>query len=175
VPKGITHVRLVVLVALAAGAFFAWRALFPTEERRIRARIGELEETVNASPSADGVGRLADAARLLSYFTDDVVIEPGAPYTPIRGRHALVAVLHRAAEPGGFSLAFEDLSVTLAPSGSEAAVTMTATLTWTNSRTGERTVDAREIEVDLRKVNDEWQIAAARAVQTLERPSTSPF
>lgn len=161
--------RAVLVLGILAAAFLTWRVLFPSDEQRIRARIAELETAVNTR-SGDGVGRLADAARLLSFFTDDVVIEPGGPYPPIRGRQALVAVLGRASEPGGFELAFEDVSVNVASSGSDAAARLTATLTWTNARTGERSLDAREIEADLRKIEGEWKIAGARAVEILHRP-----
>lgn len=160
---------ILVAIALAVAAFFTWRVLFPSDAQRIHARIGELATAVNTR-SSDGIGRLADAARMLSFFTADVVIEPGAPYAPIHGRQALVAVLGRASEPGGFTLAFEDVSVEVAPSGTDATARMTATLTWTNARTGERSLDAREIEVDLREIDGEWTIAGARAIDTLERP-----
>lgn len=167
--RGFSLVRVAVLVGILAAVLVAWRFLFPGDEHRIRGRIEELERAVNTR-SGEGAGRLADAVRLLSFFTEDVLIEPGTPYQPIRGRQALVAVLGRASEPGGFELAFEDVSVDVR-SAENAAARLTATLTWTNARTGDRTFDAREVEVDMRKIGGEWTIAGARAVETLERPS----
>jgi ketosteroid isomerase-like protein len=166
--RGFSLVRVAIIVGTVAAAFVAWRFLFPDDEHRIRARIEELETAVNTR-SGEGAGRLADAARLLSFFTDDVLIEPGAPYPPIRGPQAVVAVLGRAREPGGFELAFEDVSVDVGPAGT-ATARLTATLSWINARTGEGTLDAREVAVDLRETAGEWKIAGARAVETLERP-----
>lgn len=164
------NARAIAIVAAALLAGLAWWILSPSDERRIRARLDEIEDTVN-SEASDGLGRLADAARLASFFTEDVVIEAGQPYPPMRGRQALMAAVSAAGSAaGGFELALVDVEVAVGPAEAEATAHLTATLTWTNVQTGERTIDAREIELTLRELNDEWLVSAARPLETIQRP-----
>jgi ketosteroid isomerase-like protein len=109
--KGANVVRLVVALLAVIGGWLAWKTLFPSEEQRIRARLDQIVDTVNA-PSSDDLGKLADAARLASFFTDDVTIDPGPPYPTMRGRDAVVAAAAAAGRAaGGFELSFADVQV----------------------------------------------------------------
>jgi ketosteroid isomerase-like protein len=166
--RGANLVWLLVVVFLAVGGWLAWTIFFPSEEQLIRSRLDEIVDTVNA-PSTDGVGKLADAARLASFFTEDVTIDAGGPYPPMRGREAVVGAAAAAGRAAaGFELAFVDIQVAVGETNT-AAAHLTATLTWTNAQTGERTVDAREVELALRKEAGEWRVAAATPVQVLTR------
>jgi ketosteroid isomerase-like protein len=167
--KGANVVRLLLALFAVTGGWLAWRTLFPSEEQRIRARLDQIVDTVNA-PSADGLGKMADAARLASYFTADVTIDPGQPYPPMRGRDAVVAAAAAAGRAaGGFELSFADVEVAVG-NGDTATAHLTLTLTWTNAQTGAPTLDAREIELALRKEAGEWRVATATPVETLQRP-----
>jgi ketosteroid isomerase-like protein len=167
--KGSNIVRLLLALFAVVGAWLGWKTLFPSEEQRIRARLDQIVDTVN-TPPADGLGQIADAARLASYFTEDATIDPGAPYPTLRGRDAIVAAAAAAGRAaGGFELSFADVEVTVRDADT-AAAHLTLTLTWTNVQTGAPTMDAREVELALRKEAGEWRVAGATPVQTLERP-----
>jgi hypothetical protein len=154
---------LLVIVAVAAGAWYLW----PSEERQIRRRHAELAKVFNERP-ADGFGLVARAAQLSRFFTDDVVVEPGRGAGPIVGRERLLALAARAPNSGdGYRLDFVDISVDV--SGETAASAMTATLASHNSETGQREVDAHEVALEWLR-SDEWRIARIRLVETLERP-----
>jgi ketosteroid isomerase-like protein len=169
-PRGSTVVGGVLAILLAAGGWLAWKTLFPSDEQRIRARLDDIAEAVNARSDGDGLNRLADAARLASFFTEDVAIDPGPPHAPIRGREAVVATASSAGRAaGGVELSFVDVQVAVGDAGA-ATAHMTLQLTWTNAQTRERTIDAREIALTLREVEREWRVARVSPVQTLERP-----
>ena len=72
---------------------------------------------------------------------------------------------------GGFELSFVDVQVAVGDGGDTATAHLTLTLTWTNVQTGAPTMDAREVELALRKEAGEWRVAGATPVETLERPS----
>jgi ketosteroid isomerase-like protein len=168
VARGSNLVWLLFVVFLAIAGWLAWKIFFPSEEQLVRARLGEIVDTVNAR-SSDGLGKLADAARLASFFTEDVAIDAGDPYPPMRGREAVVGAAAAAGRAAaGFELAFVDAQISIGEAGS-ATAHLTATLTWTNAQTGERTVDAREVELALRKEAGEWRVARATPVQVLTR------
>jgi ketosteroid isomerase-like protein len=168
--KGANVVWFLLAVFAVVAAWLAWKTLFPSEEQRIRARLDEIVDTVNA-PSADGLAKLADAARLVSFFTEDVTIDPGVPYPTMRGRDAIVAAAAAAGRAaGGFELSFVDVQVAVGDGGDTATAHLTVTLTWTNVQSGAPTMDAREVELALRKEAGEWRVAGATPVETLERP-----
>jgi ketosteroid isomerase-like protein len=167
--RGSNLVWLIFSLFAVISGWLAWKTLFPSEEQRIRARLDEIVETVNA-PSADGLGKIADAVRLASFFTEDVTIEPGQPYPTMRGRDAVVAAAAAAGRAaGGFELSFADVQVAVGD-GETATAHLTLTLTWTNAQTGAPTMDAREVELALRKEEGEWRVAVATPVATLQRP-----
>lgn len=167
--KGANVVRLLLALFVVVGAWLAWKTLLPSEERRIRARLDQIVDMVNA-PTTDGLGKLADAARLASYFTEDVTIDPGHPYPTMRGRDAVVAAAAAAGRSsGGFELSFADVDVAVG-NDDTATAHLTLTLTWTNVQTGAPTMDAREVELGLRKEAGEWRVATASPVETLQRP-----
>jgi ketosteroid isomerase-like protein len=168
--KGANVVRLLLALFAVVGAWLAWKTLFPSEEQRIRARLDQIVATVNAQ-STDGLDKLADAARLASFFTEDVTIDPGTPYPTLRGRDAIVGAAAAAGRAsGGFELSFADVQVAVGDGGDTATAHLTLTLTWTNVQTGAPTIDAREVEIALRKEGGEWRVAGATPVETLRRP-----
>lgn len=161
-------VGLLVVILIAAAGWFAWVTFFPSDERRIRARLDEIVDTVNAR-SSDGLSRIADAARLASFFTEDVTIDPGPPYPVMQGRDAILAAASAAGRgAGGFELAFVDVQVAMGGTGT-ATAHLTLTLTWPNVQTSGSTVDAREVQLALREEAGEWRVAGGAPVQTLQR------
>lgn len=156
---------LLVLVAAAIAGWLLY-ALWPSEERRVLRRLGALEEVINDRPR-DGLAMVARTAQLSKFVEEDIVLEPGRGAGAIHGRERLIALASRAPNAGGaFALRFVDESVTV--NGRQALVRLTATLSWIDGR-GEENVDAREVELALRK-SDDWRIARVTAINALEKP-----
>jgi ketosteroid isomerase-like protein len=64
-------------------------------------------------------------------------------------------------------VALEDVTVVKRPDTAVADVTLTATITRTDTASGERTMDAREFALEMQKEGGEWLIARVMAVDTL--------
>jgi hypothetical protein len=164
------HSRLTTILAAATLAAIAWGAysFWPSEERRLRARIDALEEIVNERPR-DGIALVTRTAQLTAFFEEDVVLDPGRGAGAIRGRERLIALASRVPNSGNaFNVRFVDVSVSI--DGADALVRLTATIRWVDAR-GEENVDAREAEFAVRK-SDDWRIARITAIDVLERPQS---
>jgi len=142
------------------------------EEREIARRLNELAETASVDVDENPVIRMANAARVGRYFTEDGLIERGENAAPIQGRGAVVALAAQA------RTAVEDLrirftDVEIRVSGSDTAV---AHLTLVVSGRGEEkpstgsSIDARELRLTFRKIDGDWLIARVESLETLERP-----
>jgi hypothetical protein len=160
-------VRGVVIVALAVLAYFAWRSRATDDEREILARLDALRNDINTS-ATDGLGAVAHAVQIGSYFTDDVVIELGDGASPIRGRDTLVGIAARLQpRTAAFRLELDDVSVEMVPAGEAADVTLTASFVRRSLTSGEESRDAREFALVCKKGGGDWQIARVTAIDTL--------
>ena len=158
---------LAAFIALAVTGFVAWR-VWPSEEHRVRSRLDAVAAVVNEQPK-DGLGQIARAAQLSKFLTDDVVLEPGRGAGVIQGRERLLALASRAPNDGEpYKLEFVDVSVEI-PGDNVASAHLTVTLSTRNIETGERDVDAREVELQLRRMDD-WRISRITLIDTLEKP-----
>ena len=155
------------LLALAVLAWFAWRSRESGDERAIRQRIEALRKELNSS-TTDGLGTLAHAAQIGSYFTDDVTIELGEGATPIRGRDTLMGMAARLQpRTAAFRLDLDDISVEMAPAAEAADVLLTASFVRRSLSTGEESRDAREFSLVCQKSAGTWRIARVTAIDTL--------
>lgn len=150
------------LVAVAWGAYLFW----PSDERKVRGRLDALAEVLNERPR-DGLGMVAQTAQLTTFFTEDVILEPGGRAGAIRGRERLLALASRAPAVREFEIDFVDVSVEV--TGETAASRMTATLTSRPDPAESESVDAREIDVQWRR-EDDWRIARITLIDPLQRP-----
>jgi len=161
--------RAGVLVLLALALYFALTRLWPDDERRIRDTLDELAAVVSA-PAGDGIALVTRAAQLGSFFADDVVIDLGRPFNPIHGRETIVGLAARMQIPGeGLDVRFVDVTVDLLPGGDVAVVRLTATVRAHGQSVLDRTLDAKELEMRLRKVGGDWTIDEVLGVETIER------
>jgi ketosteroid isomerase-like protein len=156
-----------VAVAALAIAAVAW-ALWPeSDERAIRRRLTEVADEANTG-SGEGLETVAKAARVGRYFTEAVAVDFGAGAPPVSGRQTLIAMATRLQAPAAsLVVALEDITVVKRPDTAVADVTLTATITRTDTASGERTMDAREFALEMRKEGGEWLIARVMAVDTL--------
>ena len=156
--------RVAVAVCAGAVAVYAWQQLFPSEERRIRRQLDRIEEDANdLSPDLSGA---AVAARLSTYFTEDVTIDPGGGVAPLRGRETILALARTAGVRGQTRVEIKDADVRVAPEETSAAVTMTVMIT-TDAGTGKEALDARELALTMVKRESSWLISHVTAVDTL--------
>ncbi len=114
------------------------------------------------------LGLVTRAARIGSYLTEDVTLDLGDGSAPVQGRDTVMGMAARLQSGGSaFTVAFED--VTIAVTGSAADVTLTATVTHPGTDRSEPSIDARELDVGMRKVDGEWLIARVTAVEPLTK------
>ena len=164
-----TVMRLALVLALAGLGYVLYSWYWPSDEGRIRDALDDLAATVS-EPGGDGLGQMARAARLGGFFAQDVVVDLGRPYTRIEGRDTIMALAAKVQVPGeGMDVRFVDVTVEVAPGGADAVVHLTATVA-SRGRPLENSLDAKELEMTWRKVDDTWLIARVTGVDTLERP-----
>jgi len=159
--------RSVLVLALAALAWWAWRSRETDDERAIRARIEALRNEINAS-TPDGLGTLAHAAQIGSYFTEDVTIELGEGTSAIHTRDTLMGIAARLQpRTAAFRLEVDDVSVDMVPGAPAADVLLTASFVRRSLSTGEESRDAREYSLVCQKEGNTWRIARVTAIDTL--------
>jgi hypothetical protein len=164
-----TVTRLALVLALAGLGYVLYSWYWPGDEGRIQEALDDLAATVG-EPGGDGLGQMARAARIGSFFARDVVIDLGQPYARIEGRDTLMALAAKMQVPGeGLDVRFVDVSIDVAPGGTDAVVHLTATVA-SRGRPFDSGLDAKELEMNWRKVDDTWLIAHVTGVSTLERP-----
>lgn len=161
--------KLALVVAVVLGFGVAgWFLVGPAEEgAAVRARLREFSDEVNRSPS-DG-NPYARAARIGSFFTDDVDIDLGQGTAPIKGRETIVGMAERLQpRTAAFTLKFEDVTVVMGPGGDAADVHLTAEFIRRSITTGEQSFDAREFTIGMRRVGDAWKMERVTAIDTLK-------
>jgi hypothetical protein len=164
-PSG-TIIAAVLLGMLSMGILYRY---WPSDERAVRRHLVHLAEVLSPSAAESEVAHITRLAALREYFAPDVRIAFGGQ--EITSRDALIGLLSRwTPPPGGFSVEFVDETVTLAGDRTTAQISLTAKLASKNVRTGESTVDAREVALAMAKVNRDWVITSAEMRATLERP-----
>jgi hypothetical protein len=156
------------MIAVAAAGIWTWTAFFQGEDRVIRRRLNALATEINEG-TVDGVGLVARAAMIGSFFTDDVLVDLGRGTAPIHGRETVVGMAARLQpRTAAFKIALDDVDVDVAPDGAAADVNLTATFTRQEAAPAERTIDAREFRLRMKKVRGNWLIANVTAVEPLK-------
>ena len=163
------QLRALGAAAIVAAGVWAWFAWWPSDERAIRRRLGDLAATVkDAAP--EGIVTVARAAQIGSYFTPDVVIDLGQGSGPISGRESLIAAAARLQpRSDDVTLEFDEVSVEVNAEAGVADVALAAVVTRRNTATGERATDARELQLGMTKDEGVWRIARVAAVDALRR------
>lgn len=156
--------RAVLLVAAAIVAFWAWRAWWPTDAQQIMRRLQTFASDFNDS-TTDGLGTVARAAKIGTYFTDDIIVDLGKGTPPIQGRETLMGMTARLQpRTAAFTLELLDINVDMR-SESTAEVNLTAAFRRRSLATGEESIDARELLLAMVKVNGEWRASLVKTVE----------
>jgi SnoaL-like domain len=159
--------RLLAVGAALLVGVVVWRFWAPGDERAIRGRLADFTREFNES-TTDGLGTVARAARLGSFFTEDVVVDLGQGSAPIHGRETLIGMAARLQpRTGAFALELDDISVAVGPDGA-AEVNLTAAFRRRSAATGDETLDAREFRLGMVRAGGEWRIGRVTAVDTLK-------
>jgi uncharacterized protein (TIGR02246 family) len=155
------EIRIVGIAAVViAAAMFAWRTVFPSDERQIRRQLTHVAEEVNEQ--RQGLSAIAHAADVASAFADDVVIDLGEG-APIRGRDTLMAIVARLQpRTSRYEVRIRDMNVRVDAPGT-ASVDLSATTS------GENGMDAREFQLQMVKREGKWLIARVTPVRVLEK------
>jgi hypothetical protein len=160
-----TVLLITVVAVLTAGAWFLLRR--GDDGAPVRRRLQQFVDDVNRG-ATDNRSPDMRAAQFGSFFTDDIEIDLGRGAALIKGRDTLVAMTGRL-QPriAAFSLRFEDINVTVAPGGQSAEVHLTAEF-MNRSAPNDRSLDAREFTIDMRRDGEEWRMRRVAAVETLK-------
>ena len=158
---------ILVSLAVLVLAVVAWRYWMPDDKRDVRRRLNAFAAEFNETTAA-GVATIAHAARIGTYFTEDVVIELGDGAPPIRGRQTLIAMATRLQpRTSAFTLELLDQNVTIS-SPSTADVSVTAAFRRRGPVAGEDAVEARELALKMVKTGRDWRVSEVKAVETFK-------
>jgi hypothetical protein len=160
-------VRAGVVAVAGLCLVFAWRSWTSSEERAIRGRLDALTTDVNRTVG-EGLGSVVRAADIGSFFTDDVVVDLGEGAAPIVGRTTLVGMAARLQRrTAAFRLRLDDVGVRVAPGGTAADVSLTASFALREETAEGESMDAREFALSMTKASGVWKISRVAAVDTL--------
>jgi hypothetical protein len=154
-----------VLLLVGAAAYLFW----PSEARRVRARVLATAAALSSRPGEGDIDRLARLAGLAKGLAPDVVIEaePGGP--SVRGREAVATVASQfAGAAGSQQITLEDIAVAVDDTRSRATVTAIAHVT--SATPGPASArDGELVRIELVKSGDQWLIARAAPEAALTR------
>jgi hypothetical protein len=158
---------LLVVIAVVVAGVAAWRHFVPNDVSDVHRRLDAFAAEFNKS-TADTLATVAHAARIGTYFTDDVVVELGEGAPPIRGRQTLIAMATRLQpRTSAFSLELVDQNVTIS-TPSTADVSVTAAFRRRGRASGEDAVEARELALKMVKVGGEWLVREVKSVDAFK-------
>ena len=154
-----TVVASFVAVVMAAALYYAY---WPNEERIIRGRLNDIASIVTVPRAETDIGRIGRVADLRDYLSPNLHVRFGAQETT--SRDEVLGVLAQWKPPDGIKVEFVDMQVAVDSTRQDAAsVYLTAKMT------GRDSVDAREANVRLSKVDGKWVVTAAETRETLTR------
>jgi len=128
--------------------------------RAIKGRLGELAAALSISSDEADTARLTRLAKVRRYLSDDVRVRVGTPPVEFGPRDALLGGLSSWAPPGGADVQFVDLQVSI-DSDTEARAQTSVELTTRDPRTGQPTVDARDVNIAVALRDGVWVVTSA--------------
>ncbi len=162
--------RWVGAVLVVGAAVWGYGLLFPSPEDEIRRQLDALAEAASVAPGATNLERMARAARLGRFVTEDVVIDLGGRLSAARGRQAVIGVAARTpVSADGVAFEFLDERIVLAGDAVSATVTVTVRGTGVSLATGDEWADTIELDMRWQEVADQWLVASVTAVEAIQR------
>jgi hypothetical protein len=159
-------IRAILVAALIALGIWSWGIFFPSPEKVIRKRLGELAKVASFSSKEGLVAKAWNANMLADYFTEDVEVTveiPGSQHT-LSGRAELMqAAAGARSAVSSLSIEFPDIKVTLAPDRTSAVVNLTAR----GKIPDDKDYYLQELRMRMVKVKRDWLINQVETVKTL--------
>ncbi|HUE89041.1 MAG TPA: nuclear transport factor 2 family protein [Vicinamibacterales bacterium] len=160
--------HLIAVVVVAAGLWFGWQWLFPSDEAQIVGVLERIADGVSSSAEDGELGRLARAASLRNQFAPDVTVDAGPPFQRLRGREAMIGAAARTSgSVRNLEITFPDVAIAIASDRQSATAVVTAEARFDEG--GGRGIDARELELGFTRHEGNWVISAVTIVQPLQR------
>jgi hypothetical protein len=98
----------------------------------------------------------------------DIVVDAGPTFRRLNGRDAIIGALARLNTTiADLEVRFADVQITVTGDGSSAQVYLTAEARY-RDHAGSRGLDARELDISMRRVDGSWLVAGVALVRTLE-------
>jgi ketosteroid isomerase-like protein len=159
-----TQNRWLLLGGLAAAVALVGYFLMPSEERRVRARLDALVETLGTPSNEPDVARLARVARLRGYFADDAAVYfEREDHEPIRGRDQILGLAAGAlTQLGPFSVELQNLRIAIREGAAVADVRFESRLVSRDPKADPATLDGRAVGLTLTKIDGTWLVSSAR-------------
>jgi hypothetical protein len=147
-------------VAVAVVAAVVGAGYYLGDRRQIRHQLDALAATATVNGTESDLDRLARAARIGGFFTEDVVVRRTEDNSAFVGGRRGVAEMATAAaaEHRSMKVSIDKVNITLTD-GSTATARMTVVVS-TNNPDAE-SVNVRQVTATLRKVNRTWLISQA--------------
>jgi hypothetical protein len=162
-------------VAMLALSMTLAAACGNSDERAIRDQMAAIAQALTVAPSDGELGRLGRIAALRRALAPEIQLSTGVAPRPgvqippeVSGRDAVLALAGRwVPPPGGVTIEFVDVEVTLDDSRTTAQVYCTAKVA--SGSPEKPLVDARELIVALAKRDAGWLVTSVRPEDTLAR------
>jgi hypothetical protein len=162
-------VAILACIGLVFGAGAAASRWLGGEEARIGRRLEAMAGVFNRVNDQSGLRRLATAAELGRYFSEDVNVSIGP--RRIAGReHLVAAVVQIDAGVSDLRISLGNLDLELSPDGLTATAACTIRASGRVRATDERWREMAELEFDLRKAPHGWEVATVRSASAIESP-----
>lgn len=162
--------RIILLVVLAAIAFWLWTVFFPSPEKIIRKRLLNMAGDVSFSRDQNNLVQLAHAQSVAGFFNTNVVLDltlPGHTGQMNLDRDEITqAVMASRQQATEIDVKFPDINVTVAPDKNSA----TADVTLDGTVSGERDAILQELKFAFDKVDGHWLISRVETVRVLSPP-----
>jgi hypothetical protein len=159
-------IRVILVAALVALGFWGWGVFFPSPEKVIRKRLGELATVASFSSKEGLVAQAWNASVLGEFFTPDVEVTVNVPGTQqtLSGRDELLQKAVGARRMvSSLTIEFPDITVAVAPDKNSAVVNLTAR----GQVSGQKDFYLQELRLRMIKVKRDWLIDQIETVKTL--------
>lgn len=160
---------IIIVVCLAGGIYWGFRALFPDERRVIAHQLNELAEAATITPDTSQFARMAKAMKITSALTPDVQVMIHLPDHAVnrRGEDVHSGIKAWLASPGTGELRvkFYDIDVTLAPDRSNAEVKLNVVIDYN----GQFPYEAQECVLQMAKIEGDWKIQQVETISAYTR------
>lgn len=160
--------RLILLGALAATAFWLWTVLFPSPDKVVLKKLSRLAQEATFGSDDSNLVRASKASSVISYFAADTqvfVVLEGVGSRVFAGRDELrEAVMGGAVNFPSLDVKFVDATARVAADKQTVDVNCTAEVKLAR----QKEVGVQELRFEFKKIEGEWRISRLEPVKTLQ-------